>query len=296
MIRTSLLALARAVAGMRRHALAAALTTVSVALGLSLVATAMWVSDNVSSWSNHWRHGVDMIVYLERGVSEKRVEKLSAALLELEAVEGVERIASEVSLRRLERELGEEMLEGIDASALPTSLEVTLSDGVRDVVLAHPIVDTLRGLDGVEEVELLGAWVDDLNETAGGFEKATAVLIVLALLACIYVIFSTMRSRVAVAREEARVYELFSGVTRFVRAPLIAEGLLHGLLGAGVALLALWCLHAATSPALGRVALALFGYQEVLFLSGARIVVIMILGVAAGFTGAILATGRRALG
>ena len=295
MIRAVVLALARAAAGMGRRKLLSALTSGAVALGLVLLAMTMWIGDNVASWSAQWQHGVDLVIYLDRDVSAQRMSEIATVLGEIEAVESVVEISPEAALRRLSAELGEDVLAGIDASALSPSVEVGLSSGTRDVALAHPVVERLRSIEGVEDVELLEEWVDDLLIVSSSLDRATAVLMFLSLLACVYVIFVTMQLRARDGREDARVYELFAARAQFVRGPLVAEGLIHGFVGAMLAVAVCALMHQAASPLLSHLSSNLFGVETVVFLQSHRIAALIGVGVAAGVVGSVLATSKRAL-
>jgi len=294
-IRSAALALGRAVGGMRRRKAVSFLCSGAVALGLALVAVTMWLGDNVSSWSAHWNHGVDMVLYLDRGIAPERITEISDALSEIDAVEAISAVSPEQALTRLRAELGGDVLAGIDASALAPSLEISLSAGTRDAALAHPVVERLRGIDGVDDVELMEGWVDELLTVSTALDRATAALMLLSLLACVYVIFVTMRLRARDSREEARVYELFAAGGRFVRGPLVAEGLLHGVFGALLAISICALIHRAASPLLAQLSVALFGTGDVVFLSPHRMAAIVATGVVAGTVGSVLATGRRVL-
>jgi len=294
-IRVALSSLARALAGMRRRKAVTFLCSGAVALGLALVALTMWMGDNVASWSAHWQHGVDMVLYLDRDISADRISAISEALGEIDAVEKITVVSPEEALGRLRAELGDEVLAGIDATALSPSLEIALSAGTRDAALAHPVVERLRGIAGVDDVELMDGWVDELLAVSSALDRATAALMFLALLACVYVIFVTMRLRARDGREEARVFELFAASGRFVRGPLIAEGLLHGLVGGLLAIALCALFHRAASPILAQLSTALFGTGEVVFLAPHRIAAIVATGVLAGTVGSVLATGKRVL-
>ena len=61
-----------------------------------------------------------------------------------------------------------------------------------------------------------------------------------ASLAAILLIWNTIRTAIFARRREIEVMKLVGATDWFIRIPFMLEGLLHGLIGAGVASLGLW--------------------------------------------------------
>lgn len=294
MIAAALSATRRAVSGIRREPLVCGLTTVAMALGLTLVGLVTWVGDNLERWSHRWEHGVDLIVYLDGEVGPERAGDIARALDDVPAVSAAEPIPPERAMQRLRRELGDDLLDGIDATALPPSIEVSLDRGVRDVALAHPVARRLLATEGVADVEMVGEWVDDLTATATGMRRVGGGIAVIAAIVCVFLVFLSLRLRAERERERAGVLRVVGG-DRLIRAPLILEGCLLGIGAAALAVLATMAVAGVGGGALAELAGALFGDARVEGLARSRMIALAGMGVAAGFIGAALATGRRAL-
>ena len=138
----------------------------------------------------------------------------------------VSRVTIRRALEQLRDALGErdEIIEGIEIGMLPASLEVTLAEGVKDVAAAHPVVDRLAATAGVEEVEFLGEWVDDLTAFLGGVRGATAALFIFVTIACIAIIWAAMRLGMRRRNREAEIVELCGGIRGAVIVVLSSAG------------------------------------------------------------------------
>ncbi|MBT8494252.1 MAG: permease-like cell division protein FtsX [Deltaproteobacteria bacterium] len=279
---------------MRRRSGRASMTALVMAMALVLVAMAMWAADNVDRWAHGWQHGTSAVVFLEPDVSDARAEEIHSALRSLDAVEWAELVLAAEAHQRLRAELGAELMDGIDSTALPVSIEIGFAPGVRDVALAHPMVERLLATDGIADVELVGQWIDDLSQLAGGLRAAASLAVAVALVVCTFICFCAMALRAGDERADAKVYELLAARDRLLRLPLLVEGAVLGLAAALVALAMMWGLQQVLAQPVESVANAVFGSVEVATLSAARALGIVGLGAASGFFGAFLATGRRA--
>ncbi|MBW2278662.1 MAG: FtsX-like permease family protein [Deltaproteobacteria bacterium] len=288
---------AHAFGNMQRRPLVAALATGAIAVSLMLVGLVYLAARNVESATAGWGGGVQMVVYLEEGVSEASADRIGAALLQVPAVERVEHVAPAMAMSRLRDSLGEhdELMEGIEEGMLPASIEVTLRRGVRDVAAAHPLLERLEATPGVEEVELMGAWVDRLTALVAALQYAGWFLLALAGFACIYTVTTTLRLSMQSRAREVDTLHLLGAPDRFVRAPMIIEGVLQGATGAAAAAVLLWLFFRATSDAIGRALSGSFGDVQPTFLPLSDVAILVAIGAGFGLIGSWLATGRRAL-
>jgi len=297
LLRGTARAVARAVENLRRRPLRAAFATGAIAVALMLVGAVYLAARNVESATSKWGHGVQMVVYLEEGVTEERAALIAQALVVVPAVEKVEHVSSEVALERLQSSLGEhdELVAGIEEGMLPASLEVTLREGLKEVANAHPLVARLRATAGVEEVEFLGEWVDKLTALNASLRYAGWFVFALVALACIYTVATTLRLSVQTREREMQTLELLGASAPFVRVPLIVEGALQGAAGAAAAAGLLWLLFRSTSEAIRHALASSIGAIEPTFLVASEIAIFVAVGAAFGLVGSWMATGRRAM-
>lgn len=216
-----------------------ALTCALLAVGLAAV-TALTI-DRVVATETSSATRAGLVVYLGEGVSEQRAATLVDQLRSLSGIEKVELVTAQESARRLVGSLGSgaPMLEGVDVEALPSSVEVTLAPGVRDVVAMSPIVRELRGASGVAEVVVEDTEDTKVSSVLGTVRVvawlAAALFAGLALLTAL----SSLRVRFeAIHRgrhSEWSVVELLGGSSSFLVIPTALAGALQGVLAAALA-------------------------------------------------------------
>tara|TARA_R110002096_G_scaffold239101_2_gene430774 strand:+ start:11818 stop:12723 length:906 start_codon:yes stop_codon:yes gene_type:complete len=289
-------AFGRAVTSISRRPLIAALTIGVMTVALVLVGVAHMAERNVRTLSERWGAGVQMIVYLDEGTSTEHAKKISNALVELPAVESVNYVPPERAMEHLRLSLGQhdELLEGIEASFLPASLEVQLMEGVRDLVSAHPVMERLEATPGVEDVEFLGNWVDDFTALIGRVQRAGFYLVLFASLIGVFTVVATMRLSADSRASELRVLSIMGAPGVLRRGPTLIEGALLGLLGAASATLLLYLLFITGAPLIASALSSSFGAISLSFLATKDILQLGLFGVSLGVVGGMLTNYSQA--
>lgn len=289
-------AVSRAFASLQRRPLIAALTVGVMTVALVLVGVAHMAERNVRNLSEQWGSGVQMIVYLDEGTTPTRAEALSQALLALPAVESATYVAPEQAMQHLQASLGQhdELLEGIEASFLPASLEVRLREGVRDLVSAHPVIERLEATAGVEEVEFLGSWVDDFTALIGQVQRAGLWLVMIAGLVGIFTVVATMRLSADSRASELRVLQLMGAPGILRRGPNLIEGAVLGVLGALCAITLLWIGFDAGAPLVTSALSSSLGAIELSFLGSRDLLQLALFGLSLGAVGGLVTNYSQA--
>ncbi len=290
--------LGRSARGIAGRAWSFVIATSVIGLVLAMVAIVYLTAHNVQGMTERWGGGVQMVVYLEDGVPSSRANQIASELRKLPAVTGVTYIPPERALTRLRSSLGkhQDLAEGIEPGMLPGSLEVSLREGVQDVAGVSPVVDQLKATPGVEQVEFLGEWVGRVSALVQGLRYAAWLFLLLVACACVYVVIATIRASMSARRDELAAYELLGASPRTVRAPIVAEGIVQGVLGAGVAVGLAWAVYAMFGQSIQQALAAAFGGGQISFLGAGDIMRLLGAGALFGAIGSWLATSRYASG
>jgi len=276
-----------------RRALWAIGSVAAAVLAFAVVAVA---AQNLAAWTATWKGGASLVVYLHPGVADDQARRLAAELEGAAGIERIELVPPAEAGRRLLSALGSrgDLLDGVDPTALPSSLEITLAPGVRDVAAASPVVDALRASALVEDVELTGEWVDEVGGLLAGLRAGAGALATLLGALAIWSVVAAVRLRFNDLGAEARVGRLFGAPSTFVRIPAMLAGAALALTGAGLALgvarVAQELVAADVAAAAGRV----FGNVQVRFLSLSDAALVLLAAGGLGLVGGLLASGRDA--
>jgi cell division protein FtsX len=272
-------------------------TLLALACVFAAAGVAAIVAASVSQWSAPAApSGGTLVVYLGDGVSGARAEQLASQLRSLQGVQRAELVSQAESAKRLTAALGPDaaLLDGVDPASLPSSIEVTLAPGVRDVIAMSPTVRALRGAPGVADVAMDAAPVataapsSPLSTFAWG---AAALCGGLALI----VVLAAIRIRLERRADERAVYDLLGASPAFAAGPIALAGALHGFLAATVAGIAITC----AVRAWGDAAAAQLGAPAASTIAlPAPLVCLLFVaaGAALGFVGGLLAAAARTRG
>lgn len=284
----------RAAGSLRRKSLANLLVVLAIAASFVVVGAVHLVERNVDSMTRAWSGGAHMVVYLDDTASPERAEAISDALLSLPAVDRVTYVPATEALDRLRSSLGDhdDLVAGLESGMLPASLEVTLAPGVVDVVSATPVVERLEATAGVDEIELIGAWVDRVGGLLSSLRYAAWFVFAFGGALSIILIGSTLQLRLGAERAEDDVMALVGASDRFVKGPVLLEGIAIGTAGAALAALALWAVFERASGNIAAAVSASFGDVTIAFLPAAHIGMLIGAGAAMGLIGSWIATRR----
>lgn len=307
----------RALAGLARAPVTASAVIGAVAVGFLLIGVVHLIAHNVGAVAETWSGRAHMVVYLEAGAPADEVVALEASLSELPVVARAVYVSPAEALARLQRSLGDlsrggartdaaagrvglgQLLqEEFGAGMLPASIEVTFNAGISDIARADWLPDRLservEAAAGVEEVIFVGDVSQRLDALVAGVRYAAWGLLALLGLACVYVVALTMRLRTRVRQREADVMALFGASRAFVRGPLLFEGMIHGTLGAALAMAGLWLLFTGGGEALREVLSHTIGAVELSFVPALHLLWFVAAGAGLGIVGSLLVTAAPA--
>jgi cell division transport system permease protein len=265
-------------------------TLLALTCALFVVGAAAIAAASVDRWASD-RPGASasMVVYLDNAAPE-RAAAIAGELGALQGVTSVELVPAEESARRLVSSLGADaaLLEGVDITSLPASIEVKLAPGVREVVMMSPTVRALAQAPNVVELAVENVEENKISSVLATVRQIAWTGAALFAGLALITILASIRVRFDPRSQELRVVHLLGGSSAFVVVPRAIAGALSGV---AAALLAAGAL---------QLVLALYGDQiegvlATTLMAPAILHVLMFVGVGAalGLVGGALAGASR---
>lgn len=267
----------------------------TIAVSLFIGGALLLLIGNLDRQVQEWRREAKVIVYLRPGVTPAAASGLQASLRQPRWVSGVASVSAEQARQRFERYFPSvaELVHGWGEEPLPASFEVAYDPERVEPRAFEAWVQSLRRAPQVGMVDDDRDWVSQLEgvlRVIGGIGLAVVVVL---LVAAIFTIASVIRLTAYLYRDEIGVMRLVGATELFIRGPFYVEGLVQGILGGGIALLALYLGHLVMVPQVPRTWLA--GVLTGSFLSLRDQLLIVTLGAAAGLVGAVASLRREAV-
>ncbi len=235
--------LRRAVDSILATPVIAGVTMTSIAVSVLLAGAVLLVGSNafriVQSWG---ATSVDVSIYLSPGVSEERVVALKKQIASDPAVVEVRYVSQDEAWQFLADNLGDsaDLLDGLDASILPASLEVALGRSVDDEALDTKLAEW-KALSEVDDVQYNRQWINRLRNAMGVIRWVAWALGALALIVSAIIVGATFQLAAFSRREEMEMMRLFGAVGTLYWGPALLTGFIEGVIGAfaGIGLLSL---------------------------------------------------------
>lgn len=264
-----------------------------VLISVSLVALgAFWLlSWNLGRAVAEFRERVRIIVYLKQEPSAAELPALLQRIQDLGDVASVAYVGKKEALQSLRRALGKDaaVVEQLPSNPLPASIEVTPTpeaatpEGTRALIVllgALPEVDEIAG--GLEWVERLAHWRRLLDLVGLGVSALLGIAAILTVTTATTVVLHARR-------QETEIMRLVGAAGILVRLPSLLQGMVQGLLGALLALLALKVAHHFVSPHLDPLLNVTIGLPTLAFLPLPSLGVLILAGTVLGALGGWLA-------
>ncbi len=213
-------------------------TITSIAVSVMLAGAVLLVGHNVFRLLQSWgQAGVDVSIYLEGEMGEDRIVELKHAFSEDAAVVGVRYVSQDEAWQFLADNLGDsaELLDGLDASLLPASLEVSLGRGTDELGLETRL-ETWRTIPEVNDVQYNRQWIDRVRNAMSIVYWVAWALGALALIVSAIIVGATFQLAAFSRREEMEVMRLVGAVGVVYWGPVLLAGLFEGIIGSFAAI------------------------------------------------------------
>ncbi|MDQ6941559.1 MAG: permease-like cell division protein FtsX [Candidatus Eremiobacteraeota bacterium] len=205
----------------------------TVAVTIVLLGAFLFVRDTIQTFGAGVLSQIEIAVYLKDDVDDAKAKGLASTFASDPRIASATYVGKKDGLKRMKAVLGPEFDTSLlTSNPLPNMYHVRVKDP--DSV---PNVARWIGKDPrVAKTDYAADTVQKLLKTATVLGRAGLALIILLSISAAIVIANTIRLTVFARRREIAIMQLVGATNMYIRMPFIAEGMLAGLLGAGVAI------------------------------------------------------------
>ncbi len=218
---------------LRRNLLMTLAGVLTVAVSLFLLGVMLLISRAVDAGTERWAGGVEFEIFMRVDATEAQIKEVRTALEDSPEVESFDFLDQEEALQEFERIFADDpnLIENVRAQDLPSSFRVAPTDPE----VTEQIVVRFEGRNGVDEIVTAQEQIDKILTATRWLRTMIIGLTVLLLLASLFLIVNTIRLATFARRREIEVMKLVGASNWFIRIPFMAEGLIQGAVGAGLA-------------------------------------------------------------
>lgn len=239
--------------------------------------------------------GVAVTVFFDEGISDERIREIGNLVKARPEVSEVKYVSAEEAWDTFKVDYLGEYADGYEGDN-PLEGSDNYEIYLNDVSKQSTLVAFLEATEGVREVNRSDATADILTNINTLISYVSLVIVGILLAVSLFLISNTVAMGIAVRKEEIAIMKLIGAKDFVVRMPFVIEGVLIGLVGAALPLLAIYYLYVNVIIVAGQKFSALsdiLKFMPVESLFRQLLPVALILGVGIGFLGSVFTVRKH---
>ena len=208
-----------------------------IAACLIIMGSFALVAVNVNAFIGDLEEDSQVLAFVDENLSLEDALRLEAPIRSVGNVRNVEFVTRDQAYETYKARFDDQSIfEGIDGSVFRHRYVVYLNDITR----MAETEDNLRAIPGVGDVRAETSIAQGFITLRNVVSVITAVLILILLIVSLFMMSNTIKLATFTRREEIAVMKMVGASNSFIRFPFEIEGLILGLLGAGIGFLLEW--------------------------------------------------------
>lgn len=232
-----------------------AISTVSVAMVLFLLASVGYIIWNLSKATDNIKERMTLYVMMEESAPNEVVEEVGYKLRSTEGVREVRFISKSDAAADFKNFAGGNFEEFLEYNPLPASFEVRLAASESPKGLVAQIEAQATEWQGVDEIIYQQGVVESMDSNLGKFKLLLVVFGAVLMLISLVLLKNTIRMSVFSRRDIIATMKLVGASKGFIRRPFMWDSLWMGLVAATLASLMFWGMLVALSEGMPYLAL-----------------------------------------
>jgi cell division transport system permease protein len=228
-----------AVTNLWRNRLMTVAAILTVAVSLALVGSSLLLKQGASNASLTWQNGVDAAVWVKPGAPPHVVAAIGNEVKQSPYIKSSVFRSQAYDYQQAKQILPADESSAITQAGTPSSFRCVLNDPSQ----AAAVSQEFAGKPGIYNVTYPAQQIKTMQKVIHILQWVFLSVAVVLLLSASVLILNTIRMAIFARRREVSVMKLVGATNWFIRLPFMAEGLIQGLLGAGLAVLVVLSLY-----------------------------------------------------
>jgi cell division transport system permease protein len=211
-----------------------------IAACLLIMGSFALVGINIDSIIRDMERESQILAFVDESLTQDDARLLEGAIRTLSNVREVKFITREEALENYKAQYEDTSLfDDIDATVLRNRYVVYLND----ITLMENTKEALENVPGVADVNAEVGIAKGFITVRNVVSVITAILIVVLLVVSLFMMSNTIKLATYTRREEIAIMKMVGANNGFIRFPFVVEGLIMGVLGAGIGFLLQWLIY-----------------------------------------------------
>lgn len=244
-INTCFYCLKQGLVNIRRNLLHSLASAATISACIFLFCLLFAITENVRQFARSVETIVGVTVFFDETLGEADILRIADQVESWEEVDQLHYISAEAAWEGFRSEYfagREELAEGF-AQDNPLAGSASLEIFLKDMDVQEQVVQRLYSIESVRQVNhssLVAAGLESIERVIG---LVSGLVIAVLLAVAVFLIGNTISVAAAFRKNENHIMRLIGATNGFIRAPFLVEGILLGLVGAGIPLVGIYQLY-----------------------------------------------------
>lgn len=182
----------------------------------------------------------EMVAFVDETIiDEAEAEAIGSDIAAVYNVSSVEFVSRTSAMDSFMSKYDESMKEGIDESVFRHRFVIHLSD----IALMSQSKRDIENVPGIAKVNAHLEYAQTFVTVRNVVTIVSVILIVILLFVSMFIMTNTIKLASYSRREEIGIMKMVGATNGFIRLPFVVEGLILGILGGGLAFVAMWGIY-----------------------------------------------------
>lgn len=258
-----------------------------IAACLIIMASFGLVAVNVDNLIGEMEEDSQILAFVDETLSDSDARTIESAIRTLPNVREVQFVSREEAMENYKASYGDSsVFENLDATVFRNRYVVHLDD----ITLMKDTKTALELVNGIADVNAPTSIAEGFIAVRNVVSVITAILIVILLVVSVFMMSNTIKLATFTRRDEIAIMKMVGASNSFIRTPFVVEGLILGLLGAGIGFLLQWAVYDFISQKISvSIAANLIEVMPFSLLMTPLLIVFLVIGVLVGAFGGAMA-------
>lgn len=187
---------------------------------------------------------VEVKIYLKEGISDNNKNAIENKIKEVDGIDKITFQSKEDALKDVKEQMNDELgqlTSGFeDNNPFPASFTVN----VKEPLVVDKVVSSIKDMNGIDEIKDARSIIAKISKLTDSFKIGAAVAFVVFIMISLFLIGNTIKITVFTRKKEIGIMKYVGATDWFIRWPFIIEGMILGILGAVISVVALGFIYA----------------------------------------------------
>jgi cell division transport system permease protein len=266
------------------------MSVATISIAFSVLGLFFLLFVNLNSLLSTWDKHVQLIVFLDNDISKDSKNKLEQKFKLNEKIKSFIFVSRSQAWESFKNtfSMKSSFIKSIDSNPLPASYELKFIDGSERLVSIREFNEVLKIMDGVESLEYGEKWISRFEKFIIFFRIFIISFGLILFSGMILIVSNTIKISIYTRKEELDLMLLLGARNQFIKAPLVMEGVLHGIVGVLIGLIVVKLVHVYLGFQFQGALSSIFRGIEFQYLSNNLILAMFSAGIFIGMFGSIL--------